>query len=227
MCRKIFLAFLALAIPIIAADCNGAPTRDSNSSTAAAATMIQDSAARTRMDSLNRLRPDYIVDSILSVDEELRRFKAAVGGLPVSGLVGGASSREALVRRFFDALASRDAAEFRTMQLSAREFADLVYPESPYVKPPYTQPAGLVWSQIQNPSASGLKRLMRRLGGRRLPYNDLRCAQKSDRHGRNLLWTGCTVSMTDSSGTSKRHALFGTIIGRDGRYKFVSYKNEF
>jgi hypothetical protein len=39
------------------------------------------------------------VDSILPVDEEIRRFRTAIGGQPVSALNSASDSREALVRR--------------------------------------------------------------------------------------------------------------------------------
>jgi len=57
-----------------------------------------DSVARERQDSLNRLQPGYVVDSILPVEEELRRFRAAVGPA-TDGLVGASTRRDALVCR--------------------------------------------------------------------------------------------------------------------------------
>jgi hypothetical protein len=186
-----------------------------------------DSAARARQDSINRTLPGYVVDSILPVDEELRRFRAAAGGATVAGFRGGSDTPDKLVRRFMRAVAKQDTAELRSMLLDAHEFGDLVYPESPYTHAPYRQPPGLVWNQIQNPSVSGLTRLVRRLGGQPLAYIGYKCAPRPDRQGRNLIWTGCIVRVIDRQGEVTRHRLFGSVIQRDNQFKFVSYSNEF
>ena len=113
------------------------------------------------------------------------------------------------------------------MLLSPREFADLVYPASPYTHSPYTQSPALVWNQIANPSESGSTRLLRRFGGNPSLYHGYTCQPKPDRQGHNLIWTGCLVRLTDASGEVREHKLFGSIIERAGRFKFVSYVNEF
>jgi hypothetical protein len=167
------------------------------------------------------------VDSILPIDEQLRRFRAAVGGDSAVSLKGGSPSREALVRRFMKSLAANDSSDLRAMLLSAREFSDLVYPESPYTHPPYRQAPALVWTQIRNPSASGFTRLMRRLGGQPIRYLSHNCSPASDHQGSNSLWTDCTVRLIDPEGNTTSHGLFGSIIERDGKFKFLSYRNDF
>jgi hypothetical protein len=201
--------------------------RMENERIAAADSPQTDSIARARQDSINRATPGYVVDSILPVEEELHRFRAAVGGDSAARLTGGTDSREALVRRFVKALVVDDSADFRAMLLTAREFADLVYPESPYTHPPYRQAPALVWNQIRNPSASGLARLVRRLRGQPLAYVSHNCTSRPDRQHRNTIWTGCTLRLREPNGETSAHRLFGSIIERDGRFKFVSYKNEF
>ena len=59
----------------------------------------RDSIARARQDSINRALPGYVVDSILPIDEEIRRFAARIGGDPVTSFAHASASREALVRR--------------------------------------------------------------------------------------------------------------------------------
>lgn len=186
-----------------------------------------DSIARARQDAINRATPGYVIDSILPIDEEVRRFRVAIGGHPTVTFQNGSNTREALVRRFVKALVARDSADLRAMLLSPREFADLVYPESPYTHPPYRQSPALVWNQIQNPSESGLTRLVRRLGGQPLRYDGYACEAKADLQGHNLIWTGCVLRLADQTGEIRANRLFGSIIERDGKFKFVSYANEF
>lgn len=219
------IRFLLLATTVAAVGC--LPSKEERVRRLAADSARVDSTNRARQDSINRASPGYVVDSILPVEETIRRFRAAVGGEPVIGLAASSRSREALVRRFMKALAARDSVDLRAMALNAREFADLVYPESPYTHPPYRQSPALVWIQIQNPSASGFTRLVRRLGNQPLRYVDHKCDADPDRQGSNLIWTNCFVRLRSPNEPTTSHRLFGSIIERDGNFKIVSYRNEF
>jgi hypothetical protein len=186
-----------------------------------------DSIARARQDSINRAQPGYIIDSVLPVEEEMRRFSAAVGGTPVTALANGSASREELVKRLVRAVSAQDTTDLRAMALTAREFADLVYPTSPYTHPPYRQPPGLVWSQIMNPSVSGFRRLMRRRGGMQYQYVSHTCRPQPERQGENRLWLECRIRMVGPERDTTTQRWFGTIIERGGQFKIVSFSNQF
>ena len=189
--------------------------------------MRADSMARAHQDSVNRTLPGYVIDSILPMDEALRRFRAAIGGEPVSAFAHGSRSRDALVSRFMKALVAGDSADLRAMVVSAREFADLVYPDSPNTKPPYQQDPGLAWRMIENSSESGYMRLLRRAGGIAVTLARYRCDPTPTTQGANQFWTNCTLTLVGAPGDTSTHRFFGNIIARDGRYKFMSYANEF
>lgn len=220
-------AVLALVLASLAAACAPSAGGDAAgaSGAGAEASAPTDSLARARQDSINRAQPGYIVDSILPIEEEIRRFTAAVGGTRVAALSGGATSVDALVARFASAVAARDTIALQRMALSAREFIDIVYPESPYTRPPYRQAPGLLWSQIQLPSRSGLRRLLERHGGHPLRIASVRCPGAPERQGNNRLHVSCTVQFATDTGALRDGRLFGTLIERDGRFKFVSFTN--
>lgn len=184
-----------------------------------------DSIARARQDSINRAQPGYIVDSILPIAEEMRRFRSAVGGDAVNALRGGSDSRDGLVARFAEALAAGDSAALRQLAVTPRQFIDLVYPESPYTRPPYRQSPGLLWRQMQLPSGSGLRRLLDRHGGRPFRIETSRCPSSPEVQGNNRLHTGCTVRFVSGTDAPREGRLFGTIIERHGRFKFISFAN--
>ncbi len=184
-----------------------------------------DSVQRARQDSINRTLPGYVVDSIFPVDEELRRFRKARGGDSAVVFSGGSPSREALVRRFVTALAWSDTNEFRTMVVHGREFADLYYPVSVYSRAPYHQPPQLAWSLIQNPSAGGLKKLLRTMGGKPITYVGHRCDPKVFHEDRITRYAGCIVRIADAKGDTTTRLLFGSIVELGGVYKFLSYTN--
>ena len=71
-----------------------------------------------------------------------------------------------------------------------------------------------------------LRRALDRLGGQSLGYVDYRCQREPERQGENALWTDCTIRRTVAPRGTVSERLFGTIIERGGRYKFVSYANE-
>ncbi|MBM3908203.1 MAG: hypothetical protein FJ363_09035 [Gemmatimonadetes bacterium] len=204
-----------------AADDPGRATADS------LAAVRADSALRARQDAANRAQPGYIVDSILPIEEEVRRFRAAVGGAPATSLQQGAPSLDDLVQSFAAAVAARDTARLRTLALAPREFIDLVYPSSPFTKPPLRQAPALVWANIQHPSGSGLRRALARLGGRPLRIRVVTCADRPERQGGNLLHANCEATFASGDGADQRGQLFGTILERDGRFKFISYANMF
>jgi hypothetical protein len=180
---------------------------------------------RARQDSINRTLPGYVVDSIFPVDEELRRFRKALGGDSAVVFSGGSPSREALVRRFVTALATSDTNEFRAMVVHGREFADLYYPVSPYARAPYHQPPQLAWSLIQNPSTDGLTKLLRTMGGKPISYVSHRCDPKVLHDGRITRFAGCIVRIADAKGDTTTRLMFGSIVELGGVYKFLSYTN--
>jgi hypothetical protein len=184
-----------------------------------------DELRRARQDSINRTLPGYVVDSIFPVDEELRRFRKALGGDSALVFSGGSPSREALVRRFITALAANDTNEFRAMVIHGREFADLYYPVSPYSRAPYHQPPQLAWSLIQNPSADGLKKLLHNMGGKPLTYVGQKCDPKVVHEGRVTRYAGCIVRIVDAKGDTTTRLMFGSIVELGGVYKFLSYTN--
>ena len=184
-------------------------------------------ALRASIDSANRLRTGYVIDSILPPEAELARFRAAVGGAPVTELGGAARSRSALVDQAMSALLRADTATLSAITLTAREFADLVYSESRYARAPYRQSPALAWMLIQNPSRTGRARATERIAGLELRLLGHSCRRPPEYEGRNTVWNECTVQLADGTGRAESHRLFGSIIERNGRFKVVSWAGEF
>jgi hypothetical protein len=183
--------------------------------------------ARARQDSINRASPGYVIDSVLSVEEEIRRFRAAIGGDAVVELRGASESRAELVKRFVRDLAAGDTVDLKHAVISPREFVDLVYPTSPNTRPPYRQNPAFVWMQVSGQSASGLTRVVQRRARQQLTYASHECDAKPEVHGPNHLWLRCSVRLVSAAGDTTTQRLFGTIIERHGRFKFISYTNQF
>jgi hypothetical protein len=163
------------------------------------------------------------VDSIVPRDVELAQFRA--GLVEPTGLTGGAASRDALVRRFMDALEHRDTTTLESLRMTQAEFAYLYYPTNPEARPPYDLSPGLMWFLLEGRSRRGLVHALEDRGGVTLHYAGYSCANRS-RQGDNTVWSGCTVRRRQAAGDTMVEMLFGPIIERGGRFKFVSYANK-
>ena len=162
------------------------------------------------------------VDSAIPIDEALRRFRRDLPNPKV--MHGGFGSREKLVREFVRAVEVQDTAALRGMVLKADEFAWFYYPSSPLSRPPYELAPALMWFQLQGESEKGASRLFSERAGHALGYVGHTCAAPRV-EGKNRVHSSCELRRITAVRDTVAERLFGLIIERDGRYKFVSYAN--
>lgn len=164
-----------------------------------------------------------VVDSIVPVAEALRRFRSTIP-YHADSLRDASSSLDALLLRFASAVSARDSAALNAMLLDRAEFAWLYYPDSPLSMPPYEAPPGLLWSQLLAVSDEGVKQLLRRYGGHPLTIDGFTCPAPR-MNGRNRVHEHCEVRARVAGKAIGNTRLFGSIIERDGRFKFLGYAN--
>ena len=165
----------------------------------------------------------HVVDSILPIQEHLRRFRT--GAAPVDSLRHGTGSQRELLETFLAATAARDSVVLRGLLVSREEYAWLYYPAHLYSRPPYELDPGSFWTLIQGNGGKGFTRLLREYGGRRLGYVTHGCKPSDAVQAPVREWNQCDVGLTvDGRQVVKR--LFGSIAAIGGRYKFVSYAND-
>lgn len=164
------------------------------------------------------------VDSIFSPEESLRRFRAGLD--TAAGLRGGEASPEALAQRWIRAVESHDTLAIRRLVLDRAEFAWLYYPSSRFSAGPFHQPPDLLWFLFQQNGEKGIVRVLRRLGGTDLDYVGLTCPREPRIEGENRIREYCAVRRV-VGGDTLSQVLFGGIIERGGRFKFISYTNQF
>lgn len=171
-------------------------------------------------------KPGDRIDSILPMEVQLARFR--MGQVKPSTLSGAEATREALARRFLGAVARRDTAGLSELLVSRGEFAWLVFPDHRYARPPYDLDPGIFWLQIGAASAKGLGRVLERLGGEPLGFEALACRRDTLQitRGAVRLWSPCELSYRQGGGV-RTGRLFGTMVERDGRFKLLSFANDF
>jgi hypothetical protein len=163
-----------------------------------------------------------IVDSILPVAEEIRRFKLNRDGITATELSSAATSRDALVQMFITAVEKRDSVTLAAIAMNAAEFIDLYYPTSQFGRPPYKQSPELRWFLLTENSDKGVNRLLQRFSGRTTGFRSYSCNPQPVIEGENRIWDRCTVTWSHEPRTIR---LFSSIIERNGRFKIMSYAN--
>jgi hypothetical protein len=166
-----------------------------------------------------------VVDSVVSRDVALQRFRAATGSRPVVGLRGGAASLQALAQRFGTALEAKDTAALRAMALDQAEFAYIYYPSSPLGLPPYDLSPQLMWFQMTGNSGRGLTHVLAERGGQPLRIAGITC-DAPETQGENRVYGHCMVARLQSAGDIVKESLFGGVIERGGTFKILSYTNK-
>lgn len=177
-------------------------------------------------DTSYRLRPGYVVDSVRPVEVELQSFRANLGA-PPRGLSGGATSFVSLLAVFSRAVEANDSSALKRMEISAAEFAWLVYPTSPFTRPPFTESPRMVWYQLRVSGQVGLERLLKRRGGSPLRIIGHQCDAAPLLEGENKLWRHCVVQTVGAARDTLSERLFGVIVERQGHFKFASYQNQY
>lgn len=164
----------------------------------------------------------YTPDSVRQA--QLAAFRGE--GPAVEELEGGKSSREELVRSYLSALETRDTALLKSMLLTQAEFAWIYYPTTAQGRPPYDLEPGLLYFMLTQHSGKGLGKALETLGGKHLAYAGHTCDPTASHEGENTIYGPCLVRAIQAPGDTAEGRLFGLVIERHGRWKFVSYANK-
>jgi hypothetical protein len=157
-------------------------------------------------------------------EAELAKFRT--GLVRPENLTGGAPSQDALVTQFVRAVERRDTAALVRMHLNRAEFAWFYYPTNPQSRPPYDLSPGLMWFMEHGNSEKGVSRLLEDRAGKPLGVLSYRCDPVTSRQGENTLIGPCVVRRATAARDTIDERLFGLILERSGRFKFVSYSNK-
>lgn len=162
-----------------------------------------------------------VVDSAVPIAEQLDRFQKTIPE-KTDTLRHASKSITSLVTRWTLAVASSDTAALNAMILDRAEFAYLYYPGSKMSLPPYEAPPQVLWGQMLASSEDGAQNILKLFSAGSFKVGGVNCPTPPVVEGANKLHEGCTLKV-ERAGASSEGSYFGTIIERDGRFKFVSY----
>jgi hypothetical protein len=165
------------------------------------------------------------VDSIHAPAEALSRFRE---GLPITdSLSGGAGSRDSLVARFVSAVARQDTAAVRAMVLDRAEYGWIYFSSLQRMNPATRMQPEVMWMLHQQESEKGITRVLRRLGGGQARFGAYTCEAAPQVEGGSRYWHACTIQTIARDGETAPLKLFGSVVEHGGRWKIVSYSNDF
>ncbi|MEX2178471.1 MAG: hypothetical protein WD801_07155 [Gemmatimonadaceae bacterium] len=164
-----------------------------------------------------RNQPGYIVDSIHPPEVALARFRER---LARPAMLDGARSRDELLNRFMVAVRDTNRASLMALTINRAEFAYLIFPESRLYAAPYRHPPEIAWMMLRTGTSNGLRRLMARAAGGLEPLS-YRCPAPAEVEGALRVTSKCVVRIREG-GAEREVQLFGRIVERDGRWKFIA-----
>ncbi len=174
------------------------------------------------LDSL-RKTAGYVIDSVFSPAENLRRFQRTVATAPPSRLEGGAPSTEALLRRYWALLAIGDTLGVAPLVVSRAEYAFLYAPASAEFAA--GMPPHIGWEIILSQSGRGLTRALRTAQREPAPILATLCSDTARTVGTGTLYGPCGVVVRRASSTDTVW-IAKSLFARDGRHKLLGLQNE-
>ena len=178
-------------------------------------------SAVTAADSALRAQPGYVIDSILPPEQALRRFRA---GLDTPKVLDGLRTRDELINRFMDAVRRGDRSGLQRLAIARAEFAFLIYPELAISRPPYRQPPEIAWLLLEASNGGAIEKLATK-AALRFKLIRYECSRAAEAQGVLRLYSGCTVRVQED-GVERGVRLFGRIVERDGRWKFLGLEGD-
>jgi hypothetical protein len=213
-----------LALVSLLGACSGDPT-DKAAGDAAIPAGVDPRMVERRSDGLLvpsadslRKTPGYVVDSVFSAEENLRRFRLTVSGTPPDRLTGGEPTTDALLRRYWALLAIGDTLKLSPVIVSRAEYAYLYAPVSPEFASGLPPHVG--WEIILSQSGRGLTRALAAAQRAPAPILATLCSDTARVVGSGRLYGPCGVvvqrpASVDTAWIAK------SLFARDGRHKLL------
>lgn len=170
-----------------------------------------------------RKTPGYVIDSVFTPEENLRRFQADVAAPADGRLSGGAPSSDALIRRYWTLLVAGDTLAMTPLIVSRAEYAYLYFPES--IEGTSGMPPAVGWELIVRQSGRGLTRAL--FQAQQGPATVVRtvCTDTPRTMGKNTLYGPCGVVIR-RDGDEETVWIAKSLMERDGVHKLLGLQND-
>ena len=166
--------------------------------------------------------PDAVLSKPASMDSVMTAAQAARASFAADG----ASSVDALIDQFVEALTRKDKNALTKLRVTKTEYTDLIIPGTvPVGQPPRLvseQPKEYYWNLLDTKSHYYTDNLVGLYGGRSYFRHDL----KFSRPTKEYAWYTALgqVRLELAANDATYHLLTGWLAEVDGKYKFISYE---
>jgi hypothetical protein len=141
----------------------------------------------------------------------------------------GAGSVEELINAAFEALAAGDTTRLASLMITREEFEEIIYPEfgAHYPTANDPRPETRTWLTDMHflNANKGFRTTLARFGGKHLRMVDVTYDEGVKDFGSYTISEGTVVTAQLGDSTVQIRAL-GSIIHRDGQFKFMSYRDK-
>jgi hypothetical protein len=141
-------------------------------------------------------------------------------------LRGGAESMDGLLRDFVQALESGNRDALERLRVTEREYRELVVPGNVAEGDPpqilSEEASEYFWQVLDQKSRYYRQSLLEKFGGETFSVRDVTFEKGYQEYAGHRAWKQLVLSVADASG-EERQIRTGSIIERDGRFKFVSF----
>jgi hypothetical protein len=215
----------ALLLMLAAVGCAGEPAADADRPAGINPAMLERRSDGIWIPSQDSLRktPGYVIDSVFSPEENLRRFQATAPAPAENRLSGGAPSTDALLRQYWTLLASGDTLAMAPLIVSRAEYGYLYFPGS--ADETNGMPPAVGWELIVRQSGRGLTRALFQAQQGPTKVERTVCSDTPIKMGKNTLYGPCGV-VVRRDGVEQTIWVVKSLLERDGIHKLFGLQNE-
>ena len=124
-----------------------------------------------------------------------------------------------------DALNRKDIEQLNRLRVQRQEYLEWIWPAFPASRPPSNFPGDFAWSNLNTKCNIGIKKWIARYGGRNLQFVSIRFDQPQENYDGFHLLRGTVLTLQNALGEKQELEILGSVVVKNGRYKFLSYKD--
>lgn len=135
------------------------------------------------------------------------------------------SSIQNLAEEVLEAVESNDPEALLRLRINEREFKKYLWPEFPASDPKMNVPFSFAWENLNQKSEKGARRALSQYGGNRYDFESIYFQEKTETYPSFKLYSKSVLIVKDSEGSLHELQFCGSIVEKNGEYKFLSYRD--
>jgi hypothetical protein len=135
------------------------------------------------------------------------------------------SSIQNLAEEVLEAVESNDPDALLKLRINEREFKKYLWPEFPASDPKMNVPFSFAWGNLDQKSEKGARRALSQYGGNAYRFETIYFQEKTEEYSGFKLYSQSVIVAKDNDGNLHELQFCGSIVERNGEYKFLSYRD--